>query len=84
MYFKVVGIDSSRIVSVVHDIIPLRDPMMTPYWRGLFLTKLEGVLALNPNFAFVSEYSRDVFEQNFPAIQNPQELRLLPDPCAAR
>lgn len=66
MYFKVAGIDASRIVSVVHDIIPLRDPMMTPYWRGLFLTKLEGVLALNPNFAFVSEYSRGIFEQNFP------------------
>jgi glycosyltransferase involved in cell wall biosynthesis len=66
MYFKIAGIDPSRIVSVVHDIIPLRDPMMTPYWRGLFLTKLEGVLALNPNFAFVSEYSRDIFEQNFP------------------
>ena len=66
MHFKVVGVDPSRIVSVVHDIIPLRDPMMTPYWRGLFLTKLEGVLALNPNFAFVSEYSRDIFEQNFP------------------
>ncbi len=66
MYFKVAGIDPSRIVCVVHDIIPLRDPMMTPYWRGLFLTKLEGVLALNPNFAFVSEYSRDIFEQNFP------------------
>ena len=66
MYFKVEGIDPKFIVSVVHDIIPLRDPMMTPYWRNLFLTKLEGVLALNPNFAFVSEYSRNVFKQGFP------------------
>lgn len=66
MHFKIEGIDPSRIVSVVHDIIPLRDPMMTPYWRGLFLTKLEAMLALRPNFAFVSEYSRNIFEQNFP------------------
>ena len=66
MHFKIEGLDPGRIVSVVHDIIPLRDPMMTPYWRGLFLTKLEAMLALNPNFAFVSEYSRHLFEQNFP------------------
>jgi glycosyltransferase involved in cell wall biosynthesis len=68
-YFKVEGIDPSKIISVVHDIIPLRDPMMTPYWRGLFLKKLEGVLALTPNFAFVSEYSRNIFQQSFPTYK---------------
>ena len=66
MYFKVKGIDPKRIIAVVHDIIPIRDPMMNPYWRSLFLRKLLGVMALNPNFAFVSEYSRRCFEGGFP------------------
>jgi len=66
MYFKISGIDSKRIISVVHDIIPIRDPMMNPYWRNLFLRKLEAMLALSPNFAFVSEYSRRCFAAGFP------------------
>ena len=66
MYFKISGIDSKRIISVVHDIIPIRDPMMNPYWRNLFLRKLEAMLALSPNFAFVSEYSRRCFTAGFP------------------
>jgi len=65
-YFKVTGVDGQRILSVIHDLIPLRDPTMSPHWRDLFFRKLEAVMALNPNFAFVSEYSRAIFIQNFP------------------
>ena len=65
-YFKIVNIDHGKILSVIHDLIPLRDPMMTPYWRNIFLKKLEGVVAHNPNFAFVSEYSKGIFEQVLP------------------
>ena len=65
-YFRVAGIDPGRILSVIHDLIPLRDPTMSAHWRRLFLRKLEAVMALDPNFAFVSEYSRAIFQQNFP------------------
>jgi glycosyltransferase involved in cell wall biosynthesis len=68
-YFQIQGIDSSKILSVIHDIIPLRDPMMVPYWRKMFFTKLEQMLAQNPNFAFVSNYSRNIFENIFPSYK---------------
>ena len=78
MYFKVTGIDPAKIISVVHDIIPLRDPMMTPYWRNLFWKKLEAVLKLYPNFAFVSEYSRSIFSTNFPKYKLRNSFILYP------
>jgi glycosyltransferase involved in cell wall biosynthesis len=78
MYFKVSGIDPKRIVSVVHDIIPIRDPMMNPYWRNLFLRKLEAMLALTPNFAFVSEYSRHCFAAGFPDYKVRNSFILYP------
>jgi glycosyltransferase involved in cell wall biosynthesis len=78
MYFKVQGIGSANIISVVHDIIPLRDPMMTPYWRNLFWKKLEAVLKLQPNFAFVSEYSRSIFRLNFPKYKLRNSFILYP------
>ncbi len=65
-YFRFTGVDSNRILAVIHDLIPLRDPTMSPHWRDLFFRKLEAVMALKPNFAFVSQYSRDVFVQSFP------------------
>jgi glycosyltransferase involved in cell wall biosynthesis len=68
-YVKIEGIDSNRILSVVHDLIPLRDPTMSAHWRALFFKKLEAVMAQNPNFAFVSEYSRNIFIQSFPRYQ---------------
>lgn len=66
MYFKIKGIDSGRIVSVVHDLIPLREAEATPFWRNLFFKKIEAMMALRPNFLFVSEFSRNVFKREFP------------------
>jgi glycosyltransferase involved in cell wall biosynthesis len=78
MYFKISGVDPKRIISVVHDIIPIRDPMMNPYWRNLFLRKLEAMLALTPNFAFVSEYSRRCFSVGFPNYKARRSFVLYP------
>jgi hypothetical protein len=78
LYFKVEGIDSRRILSVVHDIFPLRDPVMTLYWRNLFFGKLQAVMALHPNFVFVSEFSRSLFKRAFPTYKLRNSVVLYP------
>ena len=65
-FIRVEGIAANRIFTVVHDLIPLRDPTMDYNWRHLFMRKLEATLALGANMVFVSRYTQRVFHASFP------------------
>jgi len=64
-FVKLNGISQSRILTVVHDLIPLQDPTMSADWRYLFVKKLEATMAMNGTMIFVSETTRDQFFQYF-------------------
>jgi len=77
-FVNIAGIDPSRIFSVIHDLIPLRDPTMSANWRYLFFKKMKATLALDGNLIFVSNYTRDVFHLNFPECKARREIVLYP------
>jgi glycosyltransferase involved in cell wall biosynthesis len=73
-FIRVRGIAPGRILTVVHDLIPLRDPTMDANWRNLFMRKLEATLALNANMVFVSRYTQQAFRTAFPRHLAPQQF----------
>jgi glycosyltransferase involved in cell wall biosynthesis len=77
-YVSLVGIPPERVLAVIHDLIPLRDPTMDTNWRYLFLKKLKATLALRSNLVFVSEYTRELFHRSFPDYKTRMEIVLYP------
>jgi glycosyltransferase involved in cell wall biosynthesis len=73
-FIKVRGIAPGRILTVVHDLIPLRDPTMDANWRNLFMRKLEATLALGANMVFVSRYTERAFRTAFPRHVAPRQF----------
>jgi glycosyltransferase involved in cell wall biosynthesis len=73
-FIEVRGIAPARILTVVHDLIPLRDPTMDANWRNLFMRKLEATLALNANMVFVSQYTQQAFKAAFPRHVAPGQF----------
>jgi len=65
-FIRLKGVDRDRVLSVVHDIIPLQDPTMSTDWRTLFLRKLEATLDTHGTMIFVSETTRDAYYRLFP------------------
>ncbi len=61
-------------MTVVHDLIPLRDPTMDLNWRNLFMRKLDATLALRGNMVFVSRYTQRAFRAAFPRHAAPREF----------
>jgi glycosyltransferase involved in cell wall biosynthesis len=77
-FVKICGIDPRRVLTVVHDLIPLRDPTMGADWRYLFIKKIQASLALDGNLIFASNFTRDTFRANFPDWKTRRELVLYP------
>jgi glycosyltransferase involved in cell wall biosynthesis len=77
-FLKVVGIAPERIFSVVHDLIPLRDPTTGTNARQLFMQKLRATLALRSTLIFVSEYTQATFHKSFPGHKRNKEIILYP------
>jgi len=73
-FIKVRGIAPGRMLTVVHDLIPLRDPTMDVNWRNLFMRKLEATLALGANMVFVSRYTQQAFRTAFPRHVAPRQF----------
>ena len=77
-FIKVQGIAPDRILAVVHDLIPLRDPTMDANWRNLFMRKLDATLALGSNLVFVSRCTQRAFRASFPRHAAPREFIFYP------
>ncbi len=77
-FIRIEGLGAERIVTVVHDLIPLRDPTMDAPWRYLFMRKLEATLALRGNLVFVSRHTQREFRAAFPRHLAPREFVLYP------
>lgn len=77
-YIKVEGIDSTKIFSVVHDLIPVRDFSTNAEWRLMFLQKLKASLAHNPNMIFVSEFTKKQFYEEIPNIKIRKDIIVYP------
>jgi glycosyltransferase involved in cell wall biosynthesis len=77
-FIKVQGIAPDRILAVVHDLIPLRDPTMDANWRNLFMRKLDATLALGSNLVFVSRCTQRAFHASFPRHAALREFILYP------
>jgi glycosyltransferase involved in cell wall biosynthesis len=76
-----VGVDDiarSRIFTIIHDLIPLRDPFMWSEWRAIFLAKLSISLKRRENLIFVSEYTRSLFYSQFPAHKPKRDIVVYP------
>jgi glycosyltransferase involved in cell wall biosynthesis len=77
-FIKVLGIAPERMLTVLHDLIPLRDPTMDLNWRNLFMRKLEATLAMRANMVFVSRYTQKAFHAAFPRHAAPREFVVHP------
>jgi glycosyltransferase involved in cell wall biosynthesis len=77
-FIRIEGIGPERIVAVLHDLIPLRDPTMDASWRYLFMRKLEATLAMRAHLAFVSRHTQREFRAAFPRHAGPREFILYP------
>jgi len=77
-YITVKGIDSKKIFSVVHDLIPVRDFSTNAEWRLLFMQKLKATLLHGPNMIFVSEFTRDQFKRELPGFYQQNNLIIHP------
>jgi len=77
-FIRINGIERSRIITILHDLIPLRDPAMESKWRSLFLRKLETTLAMRSNMVFVSRHTQKSFHLAFPNHKAPREYILYP------
>ena len=77
-FIKINGVGPDRILTILHDLIPLRDPAMESRWRHLFLRKLETTLAMGSALVFVSRYTQTSFHFAFPNHKAPREYILYP------
>jgi len=77
-FLKLKGLAAERIWTVIHDLIPLRDPTMDASWRQLFLRKLEATLALRGHLVFVSHHTRAQFRAAFERHEAAGEWVLYP------
>lgn len=77
-YVELTGIPRTRIISVVHDLIPLEDEHMAGDWRRLFSSKLEATLRMSGTLVFVSETTRDTFRALVPRHADVPSLILYP------
>lgn len=57
----------AETVAVIHDLIPLTDPVMHRFWRRLFSRKVTETLASADSLIFVSESTRREFCETFPS-----------------
>ena len=65
-FIRIEGIEARQIMTVVHDLIPLRDPTMDVNWRHLFMRKLDATLSMRGAMVFVSRYTQRAFAAAFP------------------
>lgn len=72
-FIRIEGIGNDHIMTVLHDLIPLRDPTMDVNWRNLFMRKLDATLALRGAMVFVSRYTQRAFRAAFPRHAAPRE-----------
>jgi glycosyltransferase involved in cell wall biosynthesis len=73
-FIRIDGLGPERIMTVVHDLIPLRDPTMDLNWRNLFMRKLNATLAMRGAMVFVSRYTQRAFRAAFPRHNAPREF----------
>ncbi len=77
-FLRIEGIGPERILAVLHDLIPLRDPTMDSNWRYLFMRKLEATLAMRAHLAFVSRHTQREFRAAFPRHAASREFIIYP------
>ncbi len=77
-YVEITGARRDQIISVVHDLIPLQDVQMSSDWRLLFQSKLDVTLKNSGHLIFVSEATRDTFNNLFPERANTPNTILYP------
>jgi glycosyltransferase involved in cell wall biosynthesis len=77
-FIRIEGLGPKRIMTVVHDLIPLRDPTMDLNWRNLFMRKLDATLAMRGAMIFVSRYTQRAFHAAFPNHNAPSEFIVHP------
>ncbi len=77
-FVRIEGVPRERLLTVVHDLIPLRDPTMDAEWRYLFIRKLQASMAMGGNLSFVSRYTQADFRSAFPNHAAPREFVLPP------
>jgi glycosyltransferase involved in cell wall biosynthesis len=77
-FIRIEGLAPDRLLTVVHDLIPLRDPTMDADWRYLFMRKLQATLAMRGALVFVSRHTQGDFRAAFPRHASPREFILYP------
>ena len=77
-FVRLEGLGAARLMTVLHDLIPLRDPTMDGNWRNLFMRKLDATLALGGAMVFVSRHTQRAFHAAFPRHQAAREFVLSP------
>ncbi|WP_248446465.1 glycosyltransferase [Sinorhizobium meliloti] len=63
------NVDSSKIVFVVHDLIPLFEVTMGYDWREMFVNKLSATAREGRNGIFVSETTRSYFKKFYGSLR---------------
>ncbi|MBS7540142.1 glycosyltransferase [Ancylobacter lacus] len=66
-HIRLVADPATRIIGVVHDLIPLTDPQMDSGTRASFANRLSTMTAIAHHLVFVSETTRQNFARLFPA-----------------
>lgn len=56
----------AEVVSVIHDLIPLSDPLMNSNWRNVFARMIACTVTEAHAFVYVSEYTKRRFAELFP------------------
>ncbi len=77
-YVRLRGISRERVISVIHDLIPLEDAHLSGKWRPVFQSKLAASLAASGTLIFVSETTRETFRQLYPARAEKPHVVLYP------
>lgn len=71
------NIAKERVVSVVHDLIPIREWNEGP-WLRMFMSKLHSTIHNTGHFIFVSDATREDVHQNFPQLRDVPHTILYP------
>jgi glycosyltransferase involved in cell wall biosynthesis len=72
-YFRYRKSPGAKVLTVVHDLIPLSDPTLHPQYRGSFAKKISISIAESDDFIYVSETTRKKFAEFFPQATKGKE-----------
>src|SRR5579862_7148 len=76
-YFGYRKSSGAKVLTVVHDLIPLSDATLLPQYRRAFTKKVLNSIAESDDFIYVSETTRKKFREFFPSATSKSEGMIL-------